>query len=84
VRNEGSKFYRLLELLGEWNDKGSIIIFVDKQTEADNLFKALHQHGYPTLVLHGGMDPTDREFTIHDFKKGNLNIMVATSVFART
>lgn len=29
------------------------------------------------------MDPQDREFTIHDFKKGMRTIMVATSVLAR-
>ena len=29
------------------------------------------------------MDPDDREFTIYDFKKGVLNIMIATSVCAR-
>lgn len=29
------------------------------------------------------MDPQDREFTIHDFKKGIKTIMVATSVAAR-
>lgn len=29
------------------------------------------------------MDPTDREFTIYDFKKGVHNIMISTSVCAR-
>lgn len=29
------------------------------------------------------MDPTDREFTIYDFKKGIKKIMIATSVCAR-
>lgn len=29
------------------------------------------------------MDPDDREFTIYDFKRGVLNIMIATSVCAR-
>lgn len=35
------------------------------------------------MVLHGAMDPDDREFTIYDFKKGVQNIMIATSVCAR-
>jgi ATP-dependent RNA helicase DDX46/PRP5 len=38
---------------------------------------------YSTLVLHGGQDQQDREYTIQDFKKGVRNIMVATSVCAR-
>lgn len=72
-----------MELLGEWYDKGSILIFVDKQLEADELFKELYKVGYKALVLHGGQDQTDREFTIQDFKDRVRNIMVATSVCAR-
>jgi ATP-dependent RNA helicase DDX46/PRP5 len=72
-----------MELLGEWYEKGSILIFVDKQIEADELFKELYKVGYKALVLHGGMDQTDREFTIQDFKDGVRNIMIATSVCAR-
>jgi len=60
VREETSKLWRLLELLGNWNDRGSILIFVDKQTEADYLFQELLKYGYNTLVLHGAMDPDDR------------------------
>jgi ATP-dependent RNA helicase DDX46/PRP5 len=72
-----------MELLGLYYDKGSILIFVDKQSEADELFKELYKVGYKTLVLHGGHDQADREFTIQDFKNGVRNIMVATSVCAR-
>lgn len=35
------KFLRLLQLLGEWNEHGSIIIFVSRQNEADELFAEL-------------------------------------------
>jgi ATP-dependent RNA helicase DDX46/PRP5 len=45
---------RLMELLGLHYDKGSILIFVDKQVEADELFKELYKVGYKALVLHGG------------------------------
>jgi ATP-dependent RNA helicase DDX46/PRP5 len=48
------KFWKLMELLGEWFEKGSILIFVDKQIEADELFKELYKVGYKSLVLHGG------------------------------
>jgi hypothetical protein len=30
VMEETEKFWRLLELLGQWSEIGSIIIFVDK------------------------------------------------------
>lgn len=78
-----TKFLRLLEILGVWNEKGSILIFIDKQTEADFLYQELLKYGYDSLVLHGAMDASDREFTIYDFKKGIKKIMIATSICAR-
>lgn len=83
VREEDTKFKRLLEILGELGERGSILIFVEKKEEADTLFKDLFIAGYKVLVLHRGQDQTDRENTILDFKRGVRNIMVATSVASR-
>ena len=83
VIDNGEKFNSLLKLLGFWSVKGHILIFVDKKEEADELFKNLYKVGYKTLVLHGGQDPDDREFTISDFRKGVRKIMIATSLAAR-
>ena len=35
------------------------------------------------MVLHGGHDQVDRDFTISDFKKAEKSLMVATSIAAR-
>ena len=83
LHDNEDKLWKLVELLGLWYDKGSILIFVEKQNDADDLFKELFNIGYKCLVLHGGMDQTDREFTIQDFKNEVRNIMIATSVCAR-
>ncbi|KAL8272150.1 hypothetical protein Esti_003919 [Eimeria stiedai] len=83
VLEEERKFYRLLQLLGDWQDYGSAIIFVNKQIEADELFAELLKYGYQALVLHGGQDQTDREFTIQEFKEGTKTLLIATSVAAR-
>lgn len=56
IQDPNHKFMALLELLNEWNSKGQILIFVDKQLEADMLFKELYQCQYSCLVLHGGQD----------------------------
>jgi len=56
VIDEEDKLYRLIEILGQWQDKGSVLIFVDKQIEADNLFKELFKVGYHGIVLHGAQD----------------------------
>ncbi|XP_052184838.1 DEAD-box ATP-dependent RNA helicase 42 [Diospyros lotus] len=83
VRPENERFLRLLELLGEWYEKGKILIFVHTQEKCDALFRDLIKHGYPCLSLHGGKDQTDRESTISDFKSNVCNLLTATSVAAR-
>ncbi|PSR89088.1 DEAD-box ATP-dependent RNA helicase [Actinidia chinensis var. chinensis] len=83
VRPESDRFFRLLELLGEWYEKGKILIFVHSQEKCDALFRDLLKHGYPCLSLHGAKDQTDRESTISDFKSNVCNLLVATSIAAR-
>ncbi|KAG2211579.1 hypothetical protein INT47_008675 [Mucor saturninus] len=88
VRDEESKFVRLLEILGQlFNDEGeegaSALIFVDRHEAADNLLRDLMRRGYPCQSLHGGKDQADRDSTIADFKSGVTNILIATSVAAR-
>jgi ATP-dependent RNA helicase DDX46/PRP5 len=83
VRSEESKFFRLLQLLGVWYDKGSSLVFVDRQDNADRIFKDLSQAGYLCLSLHGGMDQADRDSALADFKNGDVKVLVATSVAAR-
>uniref|UniRef100_A0A8C9W4P2 Probable ATP-dependent RNA helicase DDX46 n=1 Tax=Scleropages formosus TaxID=113540 RepID=A0A8C9W4P2_SCLFO len=83
VIDEDSKFLKLLEILGHYQEKGSVIIFVDKQEHADALLKDLMKASYPCMSLHGGIDQYDRDSIINDFKNGACRLMVATSVAAR-
>ena len=83
MREPEDRFLRVLELLGEWYERGKIIIFVASQDKCDLVFRDLLRSGYPCLSLHGGKEQTDRECTIADFKSDVCNILVATSVAAR-
>ncbi|KFD58932.1 hypothetical protein M513_00095 [Trichuris suis] len=83
VLEEEQKFLKLLELLGIYQELGNVLIFVDKQERADELVTDLMRAGYPCAPLHGGIDQFDRDSTISDFKKGVINLLVATSVAAR-
>jgi ATP-dependent RNA helicase DDX46/PRP5 len=83
VHEDADKFMRLLQLLGVWYEKGSVLVFVDTQEKCDQLFHDLLKSGYPCLSLHGGKDQLDRDHTLHEFKKGVKTVMVATSVAGR-
>lgn len=45
------KFLRLLQLLGEWSEHGSTIVFVARQTQADELFAELLKVWIPGFFL---------------------------------
>ncbi|TIC68245.1 P-loop containing nucleoside triphosphate hydrolase protein [Wallemia mellicola] len=86
VREESSKFNRLLEILGQTyneDDEARTLIFVDRQEAADNLLFNLRIKGYVAMSLHGGKDQVDRDQAITDFKNGVIPIVIATSVAAR-
>lgn len=83
IHEEDDKFYRLLQLLGVWYEKGNVLVFVDTQKKCDDVFMALTKQGYGCLSLHGGKDQQDRDDTIQDFKKRTRTLMVATSVAGR-
>ncbi|XP_047257717.1 DEAD-box ATP-dependent RNA helicase 42-like [Capsicum annuum] len=86
VRPESDRFLRLLELLGEWCEKGKILIFVHTQEECDSLFRELIKPGYGRYgcaSLHGAKDQIDRKSTIFNFKNNTCNLLIATSIAAR-
>lgn len=83
VLDDEAKFFKLLELLGHYQELGSIIVFVDKQENADILLKELMKASYSCMSLHGGIDQFDRDSTILDFKSGRVKLLIATSVAAR-
>lgn len=88
VREERTKFLRLLEILGNFyqtdaDEEKCTLIFVDRHEAADNLLRDLIHKGYPCLSLHGGKDQVDRDATISDFKSGVCHILIATSIAAR-
>lgn len=80
---DNEKFFKLLELLGVFQEKGSVLVFVDKQEHADELMKNLLRHSYPCMSLHGGIDQYDRDSILKDFKAGDVTLLIATSVAAR-
>eukprot|EP00189_Rhodosorus_marinus_P011328 CAMPEP_0184739904 /NCGR_PEP_ID=MMETSP0315-20130426/2834_1 /TAXON_ID=101924 /ORGANISM="Rhodosorus marinus, Strain UTEX LB 2760" /LENGTH=1102 /DNA_ID=CAMNT_0027209133 /DNA_START=381 /DNA_END=3691 /DNA_ORIENTATION=+ len=83
VIDEDKKLSRLLDIISDWQGKGSILVFVERQESADRIFRDLARTGQRCLSLHGGMDQDDRDSAIVDFKNQVVDLLVATSVAAR-
>ncbi|XP_028311677.1 ATP-dependent RNA helicase DDX42 isoform X2 [Gouania willdenowi] len=73
----------LTRRLVEFTSSGSVLIFVTKKANCDELASNLIQEGYSLGLLHGDMDQSERNKVISDFKKKNLPVLVATDVAAR-
>uniref|UniRef100_A0A665TIV6 ATP-dependent RNA helicase DDX42 n=1 Tax=Echeneis naucrates TaxID=173247 RepID=A0A665TIV6_ECHNA len=77
------KWSWLTRRLVEFTSSGSVLIFVTKKANCEELATNLMQEGYSLGLLHGDMDQSERNKVISDFKKKNLPILVATDVAAR-
>jgi len=82
VVDEHERDDALVRLLDYKNPTKSII-FCRMKKEVDRLRDYLNALGYTAKGLHGDMDQRARESVIREFKRGGLEILVATDVAAR-
>lgn len=67
----------------EIEDFQAVIIFVRTKTYSTELAEKLQARGYAAAAMNGDMNQNMREKTINRFKKGSLDIVIATDVAAR-
>lgn len=72
-----------LRSLIEGEDIGTAIIFCNRKTTVRELAKSLQRHRYRAGEIHGDMDQSSRIAELDRFKKGDINILVASDVAAR-
>ncbi|WP_066477140.1 MULTISPECIES: DEAD/DEAH box helicase [unclassified Sphingomonas] len=72
----------LRHLLRE-EDVRTAIIFCNRKTMVRELNKALQRQGFRSAEIHGDMDQSARLAELDRFKKGDVNILVASDVAAR-
>ncbi|KAK0349737.1 hypothetical protein LTR94_031898, partial [Friedmanniomyces endolithicus] len=82
---KGSAFEkrRSLRTLLRQDDVRTAIIFCNRKTTVRELNKNLKQHGFASGEIHGDMDQPARLAELDRFKKGDVNILVASDVAAR-
>ncbi|XP_077515636.1 ATP-dependent RNA helicase DDX42 [Amblyomma americanum] len=78
-----SKWNWLTTHLVEFTSVGSVLIFVTKKANSEELANNLKAHDHNVGLLHGDMDQNDRTKVIASFKKKDFPILVATDVAAR-
>ncbi|MGQ7829361.1 DEAD/DEAH box helicase [Altererythrobacter sp. Z27] len=59
------------------------IIFANRKTTVRELNQSLRRHGFASGEIHGDMDQNSRLKELDRFKKGEINILVASDVAAR-
>ncbi len=72
-----------LRRLLEADDVQTAIIFCNRKTMVRELNKSLKRHGFRSAEIHGDMDQPARLAELDRFKKGEVNILVASDVAAR-
>lgn len=72
-------FSRLVELLSA----GSVLVFVTKKVDAEQVANDLKVKEFDCLLLHGDMEQAERNKVIMAFKKNECSLLVATDVAAR-
>ncbi|MDV3458899.1 DEAD/DEAH box helicase [Sphingomonas sp. HF-S4] len=85
VEVPGSAFAKreVLRMLLTQDDVQTGIIFCNRKTTVRELNKSLKKHGYRSAEIHGDMDQPARIAELERFKKGDVNILVASDVAAR-
>jgi ATP-dependent RNA helicase DDX19/DBP5 len=70
------KFYGLMTI-------ASSIIFVRKRETADELSKRMTQEGHHVVTLTGGLEGTERDSVIDQFRESKAKVLITTNVLAR-
>jgi ATP-dependent RNA helicase DDX42 len=78
-----NKWNWLVQRLVQFLSTGSVLIFVTKKANAEELSQNLKGKDFTSLLLHGDMDQTERSQVITSFRKKEVPVLVATDVAAR-
>jgi ATP-dependent RNA helicase DeaD len=80
--SQSSKLEVLSRLIDAHNI-GLSLVFCNTKRQVDELTSSLQSRGYSTEALHGDMKQDQRNRVMSKFKKGQIDILIATDVAAR-
>ncbi|KAJ3201281.1 RNA helicase required for poly(A+) mRNA export, partial [Clydaea vesicula] len=62
---------------------GQSIIFTRTRNMADRISQIMTERGHSVIALHGGLEGSQRDQVMEDFRKGKSKVLVATNVLSR-
>lgn len=80
--SESSKLEVLSRLI-DTNNVKLALVFCNTKRRVDELTSSLQSRGYSAEALHGDMKQEQRDRVMAKFRKGNIDILIATDVAAR-
>jgi ATP-dependent RNA helicase DeaD len=84
VVDEREKFKYLCDFVKQsQNAKQQTIVFAATKQRADRVAYKLKQEGFRAVTIHGDLTQKQRDHSMHRFRKGNDDILVATDIAAR-
>ena len=72
-----------LERVVKENPNVKILAFVRTKIRAERVAKAMDRVGIKSLTIHGDKDQDERHHVLHQFKTGEINLLIATDVASR-
>ena len=82
VPPEGDKFKMLLDMITD-DEFEKVLIFAETKRWVDKVTKKLNQSGVKADQIHGNKSQNYRNNALNKFKKGQVQVLVATDVAAR-
>ena len=82
IIREKEKFKHLCNII-EKREKKQTIVFAATKKITQSLANDLIQEGFRAITIHGDLSQWERENAMHKFKKGTVDILVATDIAAR-
>jgi ATP-dependent RNA helicase DeaD len=82
IIREKEKFKHLCNIIKK-REKKQTIVFAATKKRTQRLASELKQEGFRTITIHGDLSQGERDNAMHKFKKGIVDILVATDIVAR-
>ncbi|OQV11881.1 ATP-dependent RNA helicase DDX42 [Hypsibius exemplaris] len=83
VATPEEKMSWLLQNIVSFASSGSVLIFVTKKANSEDVANRLRLADHKIGLIHGDLHQTERDKVLHQFKKKEVPILVATDVAAR-